>query len=399
MSRRLKIGELAKQTGLSIRTLHYYDEIGLLVPSHRTDADHRLYSDQDIIRLQQILSLRQLSFSLSEIQDCLERPGFSLPHVINLHRSRLREQIILSRTLLSRLDSIVRELETTQTVAVENLIETMETISMTRHYFTPEQQAVLENRFRENGAEWKELLDQVQIQMSKGTDYNSPDVRYLARRWLGSMKAFVQGDNDIYAALTCMYQDEGTSTENWGGMDAATFEYMLKAVSFLTLGEVTESLIPTDKIFSIETQQVLHRAEAAIHQINFDILGTEGFLLGFLADNTNLAGQVLNEMGVTFETVQPCVVKWLGIRPAPPNGGWRPSKLPLALRAKRVIELALERVKEQGQSHVAPEYLLLGILDEAKESGGLATYILKEELDIDLAQLEQKVNTAIAESR
>ena len=59
MAEAMKIGELAKQTGLSIRTLHYYDEIGLLCPSHRYDIGHRLYSDEDIIRLQQILSLRQ----------------------------------------------------------------------------------------------------------------------------------------------------------------------------------------------------------------------------------------------------------------------------------------------------------------------------------------------------
>ena len=111
MSNCLKIGELAKQTGLSIRTLHYYDEVGLLVPSHRSEADHRLYSDQDIIRLQQILSLRQLGFSLSEIQDCLERPEFSLPQVIDLHRSRLRDQIALSQTLLTRLNGLARELD------------------------------------------------------------------------------------------------------------------------------------------------------------------------------------------------------------------------------------------------------------------------------------------------
>jgi predicted kinase len=57
MSNLLQIGELAKQTGLSIRTLRYYDEIGLLVPSHRTEAEYRLYSEADIARLQQILSL------------------------------------------------------------------------------------------------------------------------------------------------------------------------------------------------------------------------------------------------------------------------------------------------------------------------------------------------------
>ncbi|MDJ0532850.1 MAG: MerR family transcriptional regulator [Xenococcaceae cyanobacterium MO_207.B15] len=60
----MKIGELAKQTGISIRTLHYYDAIGLLSPSHRTSVGYRLYNNQDIIRLQQIVSLRQLRFSL-----------------------------------------------------------------------------------------------------------------------------------------------------------------------------------------------------------------------------------------------------------------------------------------------------------------------------------------------
>ena len=90
MSSLMKIGELATQTGLSIRTLHYYYyEIGLLSPSHRTAVGHRLYSDQDIIQLQQIISLRQLGFSLKEIRVCLDKPDYALPQVIDLHRSRL----------------------------------------------------------------------------------------------------------------------------------------------------------------------------------------------------------------------------------------------------------------------------------------------------------------------
>lgn len=395
MSRLLKIGELAKQTGLSIRTLHYYDEIGLLVPSQRTESEHRLYGEQDIMRLQQILSLRQLGFALSEIQDCLASPDFALPQVIDLHRTRLQEQITRSQALLQRLNMIARELQTTQSVAIENLIETMEAITMSGQYFTAEQQATLETRFRENEAEWQDLLTQARTEMEQGTDFNSPQVRYLARRWLGSMKSFVQGDNDIYTSLARMYQDEGPSVASWGSMDAATFEYMLKAVSFLTLGEVTESLIPRDKIFSPSTQRVLQLGEDAIRQINFDILGTEGFLLGFLADPENLAGQVLNDLGVTYEMAQPLVAKWLGVRPAPPNG-WHPPRLPYALRAKRVIELALEQAKQKGKSQIDPAHLLLGILEEAKESGGLATHILKEELGIDLTNLEQRLEAAIA---
>lgn len=384
----VRIGDLAKRTGLSIRTLHYYDEIGLLSPSHRNNAGHRFYGDQDIIQLQQILSLRQLGFSLDEIRDCLQSPEYSLPQVIELHRTRVREQLALSRTLLKRLDAIAQELETTHAIAVENLIEAMETISMSEQYFTTEQQAVLETRFDEHETEWQGLLSQIRTEMDKGTDFNSPDVRILARRWLAGMKSFIQGDHNIYTSLTRMVQQE--EPISWGRMDAATFEYMLKAVSILTLGEMTESLIPRDKIFSPTTQHVIQLGEDAILQIYFDFLGTEAMLLGLLADDTNMAAQALNAAGITFTAVQPLVTKWLGVHPQPPEG-WHPSPLPFTVRTKRVIELALDEAKEVGQSCIEPEHLLLGILDENKESGGLATYILKEELGLDLSQFEQRL--------
>ncbi|MCH7995122.1 MAG: MerR family transcriptional regulator, partial [Planctomycetes bacterium] len=64
-----KVGELATQTGVSVRTLHDYDEIGLLSPSQRTGSGHRLYGADDVVRLQQIKSCRQLGFSLAEIRD------------------------------------------------------------------------------------------------------------------------------------------------------------------------------------------------------------------------------------------------------------------------------------------------------------------------------------------
>ena len=65
-----------------MRTLHYYDEVGLLWPSQRTAAGHRFYTAGDIVRLQQIKSLRQLGFALEEIRACLSRPDFSAHRVI-----------------------------------------------------------------------------------------------------------------------------------------------------------------------------------------------------------------------------------------------------------------------------------------------------------------------------
>src|ERR687885_1099790 len=88
-----RVGELARRTGVSVRTLHYYEEIGLLSPSRRTEAGHRLYTAGDIVRLQKIKSLRYLGLTLEEIRDCLDRPDFSVRRVIELHLSRLREQI------------------------------------------------------------------------------------------------------------------------------------------------------------------------------------------------------------------------------------------------------------------------------------------------------------------
>src|SRR5579871_1605575 len=93
----LKVGELARRTGLTVRTLHHYDAIGLLKPSLHTESGHRLYTAADVARLQQVLSLRQLGFSLEQARDCLDRPGFAPLEVIRLHVERLREQVRLQR--------------------------------------------------------------------------------------------------------------------------------------------------------------------------------------------------------------------------------------------------------------------------------------------------------------
>ncbi len=89
----LKVGELAKRTGLTVRTLHHYDEIGLLSPSRRTSSRHRLYEAPEIARLQQIRSLQQLGFSLDEIGGMLGQSEFSPRLVIDMHLRCLREQI------------------------------------------------------------------------------------------------------------------------------------------------------------------------------------------------------------------------------------------------------------------------------------------------------------------
>jgi DNA-binding transcriptional MerR regulator len=100
-----KVGELARLTGVSVRTLHHYHEIGLLCPSERSEKGYRLYSASDIARLQQIKSLRHMGFSLEDVKTCLGRAGFPLEHVLDMHLERVKEQIALQQQLRERLEA------------------------------------------------------------------------------------------------------------------------------------------------------------------------------------------------------------------------------------------------------------------------------------------------------
>ena len=71
-----KIGELARRTGLTVRTLHHYDEIGLLSPAQRSDGGHRVYDEADVQRLYRIVSLRSLGFPLDAIAQALDSQAF-----------------------------------------------------------------------------------------------------------------------------------------------------------------------------------------------------------------------------------------------------------------------------------------------------------------------------------
>jgi DNA-binding transcriptional MerR regulator len=233
-----KVGELARRTGLTVRALHHYDEIGLLSPSHRTGAGHRLYSVDDLARLQQILSLRQLGFSLEEIRNCLGRPEFSPQRVLELHLSRLREQIDTQQRLCRRLEGLARGLNSAEGVSAEEFFQTMEMMIMYEKYFTPEQQDAIEARGRALGpekiqaveAEWPELIARVRAEMDRGTDPASEPVQQLARRWMELVAEFTGGDPGIQKSLNTMYRQE-PAVQNKAGIDPAMFDYIGKAIA------------------------------------------------------------------------------------------------------------------------------------------------------------------------
>jgi DNA-binding transcriptional MerR regulator len=233
----LKVGELAKRTGLTVRTLHHYDEIGLLKPSLHTDAGYRLYNTADVARLQQVLSLRQLGFALEEIRDCLDRPGFSPLEVIRLHIARLRGQIELERKLCERLEGLAEHFRKAEEVSADEFLFTIEVMTMFEKYYTPEQMAQFEARAKEIGQEaideapqkWADLWTDVTSEMEAGTDPADPKAQALAKRWLALVTMCTGGDPAIFNSLRSMYENE----ENVMGMDTEPIrqkmEFILKA--------------------------------------------------------------------------------------------------------------------------------------------------------------------------
>src|SRR5690606_13040928 len=91
-NRTLRIGELARRTGLTVRALHHYDAVGLLVPSARTAAGHRRYTAADVARLQQIASLRALGLPLDAIREALDGGGAEPRAILDRHLAHLRAQ-------------------------------------------------------------------------------------------------------------------------------------------------------------------------------------------------------------------------------------------------------------------------------------------------------------------
>lgn len=220
-----KVGALARRTGLTVRTLHHYDAIGLLAPSLRTPSGHRLYTGADVERLQQIQSLRVMGFSLDEVRRVLDptgsRPALAPREIIALHLARVQEQIARHTRLAERLTMLANHLDTAEPVTADDLCRLIEAMTTMDQYFTPEQLDVLterrtrigDARAREVRDAWNAIIPAVRTAMQQNVDPASPEVLALARRWKALVEEFTGGDPAIAGAVRTMYEHEGPTLQ------------------------------------------------------------------------------------------------------------------------------------------------------------------------------------------
>src|SRR3954466_15634820 len=141
-----KVGVLASRTGMSVRALHHYDEIGLLKPSLRTPPGNRFYNTADIQRLQQIQSLRLMGLSLDEVKRLLDGAAVSPRQVIDLHLARLHQKMSAQARPAERLTALALHLDKAGDGSIEDLCHIIEAMTTMEKYFTTEQLEVLRQR-------------------------------------------------------------------------------------------------------------------------------------------------------------------------------------------------------------------------------------------------------------
>jgi MerR family transcriptional regulator, thiopeptide resistance regulator len=220
----MRAKEFANLAGVTVRTLHHYDRLGLLKP-RRTDCGYRLYRESDLERLEQIVALKFLGLPLKEIRELLDSAAPELPAALRMQRSALEEK----RRLLDRAIGAIREAEAivasgrpAGAAILKKIIEVIEMQTNNdwmKKYANEAAQTKIDAQKGEWSPElqervskqWTDLIAEVQAAMSVGEDPASPKAQALAARWKELVESFTKGDPDVTQAVGNVWKDRA----NW----------------------------------------------------------------------------------------------------------------------------------------------------------------------------------------
>lgn len=219
----LRIGEVAERTGVTVRTLHHYEQLGLLVPKHRSEANHRLYGEDELLRLQQILSLRQVGLSLQQIGACLDDPTASPTSVLEQHLDWIAAESDRLGELRGRLQSLMHGIRG-RDVTLDQITETIHFTTKMDKYFTKEQQQLMQERhdalspekMEEVQKRWADLGAELNHSVEEGVAPTSAEGLEIGRRFRELMEGFSGGDVELEHAVGRMNQAEPQMLEQHG---------------------------------------------------------------------------------------------------------------------------------------------------------------------------------------
>ncbi|MUT65283.1 MerR family transcriptional regulator [Paenibacillus sp. NEAU-GSW1] len=169
----IKVNEAAKIAGVSVRTLHYYDKIGLLKPSQIGENGYRFYGEADFARLQQILFFKELDFSLEDIKAILDNPGFDRRSALESHMELLVEKKRRIERIIASVEQTIQSIRGGTTMSKQEMFEPFDMKKIEEHQKKYEQEvkekyggtkAYEESQRRTSGytkEDWQRISEQV----------------------------------------------------------------------------------------------------------------------------------------------------------------------------------------------------------------------------------------------
>jgi DNA-binding transcriptional MerR regulator len=246
MSTPWTVGEVAALGRVSVRTLHHYDEMGLVRPERRSDAGYRLYGHDDLERLQQVLFFKELGFSLEEIRAVLDDPGFDRTEALIVQRELLARKTAHLQAMIGTLDKAIEADQKGITMNEKDLFKVFGGEDPTQYEDEARERwgdtdAYKESRRRTKSYtkdDWlriKAELDAVEAEfaasMTAGTAPDSPGAMALAERArLGIDQAFYPCSHEMHANLGRMYVSDSRFAKHYDDRAAGLAHYVCDAI-------------------------------------------------------------------------------------------------------------------------------------------------------------------------
>jgi DNA-binding transcriptional MerR regulator len=221
-----RASEFAGRAGVTVRTLHHYDRLGLLKPGGRTEAGYRLYAERDFARLEQIVTLKFIGFSLKQIKELLEGRAFDLTTTLRLQRKIMEEKRRHLELAIQAIKNAERALSSRASKRKpdwEMFRKIIEVINMqqdtewTKKYYTEEARKELDARnvpqevIEKGQRDWAALIQEVEAAVKSGVDPASDKAQALASRWGKLIEGFTGGSPAVASGLNKLYADKA----NW----------------------------------------------------------------------------------------------------------------------------------------------------------------------------------------
>ncbi len=246
------IKQLADLAGISRRTLHHYDQIGLLKPARKPLNQYRVYDESAVLQLQQILFYRELGFKLAEIKQIMAQPDFDILQALQSHRVALEKRAERILRLIDTVDHTIEHLngaiQMTENQIFEAFSEEQQaeyaaearqrwdpklvdsSMKLWKSYSPEKKQQVLE--------EGQAIYLDIKAQLEAGAAPDSPAVQACLKRWHQHMRYFYEPSWEILRGLGQHYAADPRFRANFEKIHPELPEYLNQAIQVYTAGKV-----------------------------------------------------------------------------------------------------------------------------------------------------------------